>query len=167
MNIEMKSNIQKRIFDLNNDFEEYEVAFLATAKVENHKKFAITKIYKQFICDNSQMCVNIDKISQLELIKHCIENKLYPVIIHTHVDNKYKLGFSYPDNAFERSFIKAARVVGYKQEIISILYGKDGYKARILNGYLFRNVEIDHCCKINCLNKKGIKRFIEFTGNKK
>ncbi|WP_234119048.1 hypothetical protein [Clostridium hydrogenum] len=102
------------------------------------------------------MSVDIDKLKQLALIKYCIKNNLYPVIIHTHVGNRKKLEFSHGDREFELAFIKACSILGYKNISIWIVYSKVGYSARIYKKNKYKYVTIEHKNPIKCFKHSNL-----------
>lgn len=165
MKIFMNEDIETHIIKSSNNFEKCEVAFLAVGRFNNEKNIIIEYIFKEFVDNNSKSNVDIDKLSQLSLIKYCIINNLIPVVIHTHVNSEYNLGFSHGDNTFEQAFAKASNFLGYRGFFISILYGKDVYIARKFNRYYFKYVNIynqKYFQSIRTTKVLGFYRFIDY-----
>ncbi len=160
MKIYMDESVEKFIFNTNNNYDLYEVAFLSIARRKD-TDFEVFEIFKYYIDGNDKDSVKIPKIDQLSLIKYCISNEVFPVLIHTHIGSKYKLEFSYGDLIFEKSFAQACSILNYNKFILCILYGKEGYTAKVYinNRYFFLN--IIHSNLIKCVNKNIIRKIID------
>lgn len=159
--LSISKSIERYIYSNSNDFNLHEVAFLALAKKVSSNDIKIFKLFKSNILNNKKTSININKMDQLSLIKYCLENNFYPVIIHTHIGNIHKLDFSYEDRLFEQGFIKACNILGYNKILISIIYCKTGYTARICSSYKYKYLEIAHTQKLKCFNINNNLIFIE------
>lgn len=156
----MDESIEKFIFNFNNNYDLYEVAFLLIARRKGYD-FEVFKIFRYYIDGNDKNSVKIPKIDQLKLIKYCINNNLFPVVIHTHIGTKYKLEFSYRDLLFEKSFAQACGILNYNKYILWILYGKEGYTAKVYNYNKYTSLNIVHNNLIKCVNKNTIRKVID------